>query len=135
MTATPPDGPAPAGRPRSLAREADRERLVARLREHYARGELELDELDRRVGVVLSATYVDEAAAMVADLPQLAGPAAGGPGPARARRRRGHAQATPPGAGWVPTDERFRDPTTRAIMRVWVDPADLSRHYVPEPEQ
>jgi len=35
----------------------------------------------------------------------------------------------------VPTDERFRDPTTRAIMRVWVDPADLSRHYVPEPEQ
>jgi len=128
MTATPPDGPAPAGRPRSLAREADRERLVARLREHYARGELELDELDRRVGVVLSATYVDEAAAMVADLPQLAGPA-------RARRRRGHAQATTPGAGWVPTDERFRDPTTRAIMRVWVDPADLSRHYVPEPEQ
>ena len=87
------------------------------------------------MGVVLSATYVDEAAAMVADLPQLAGPAAGGPGPARARRRRGHAQATTPGAGWVPTDERFRDPTTRAIMRVWVDPADLSRHYVPEPEQ
>ena len=135
MTATPPDGPAAGGRPRSLAREADRERLVARLREHYARGELELDELDRRVGVVLSATYVDEAAAMVADLPQLAGPAAGGPGPARARRRRGHAQATTPGAGWVPTEERFRDPTTRAIMRVWVDPADLSRPYVPEPEQ
>ena len=135
MAATPPGGPAPAGRPRSLARDIDRERLVARLREHYARGELELDELERRVGVVLSATYVDEAAAMVADLPQLAGPAAGGPGPARARRRRGHAQATTPGAGWVPTDERFRDPTTRAIMRVWVDPADLSRHYVPEPEQ
>jgi len=132
MTATPPDGPAPAGRPRSLAREADRERLVARLREHYARGELELDELERRVGVVLGATYVDEAAAMVADLPQLAGPAAAGPGSAKPRRRRGHAQAATPGPGWVPTDERFRDPTTRAIMRVWVDPADLSRHYIPE---
>ena len=26
-----------------------------------------------------------------------------------------------------------RDPSTRAIMRVWIDPADLSRHYVPEP--
>jgi len=38
-----------------------------------------------------------------------------------------------PGAGWVPTPERFRDPSTRAIMRVWVDPADLSRHYVPDP--
>ena len=37
-----------------------------------------------------------------------------------------------PGAGWVPTPERFRDPLTRAIVRVWVDPADLSRHYVPE---
>jgi len=38
-----------------------------------------------------------------------------------------------PAAGWVPTPERFRDPSTRAIMRVWIDPADLSRHYVPEP--
>jgi hypothetical protein len=34
----------------------------------------------------------------------------------------------------VPTDERFRDPSTRAIMRVWIDPADQSRHYVPERE-
>jgi hypothetical protein len=134
VAAAPPGGPAPAGRPRSLARDTDRERLVARLREHYARGELELDELDRRLGVVLSATYVDEAAAMVADLPQLAGPAAAGSGSAQPRRRRGHAQAATPGAGWVPTDERFRDPTTRAVMRVWVDPADLSRHYVPENE-
>ena len=131
---TPPGGPPPAGRPRSLARDADRERLIARLREHYARGELELDELDRRVGIVLAATYTDEAAAAVTDLPQLAGPAAGS-GPGRQRRRRGHAQAATPGAGWVPTDERFRDPTTRVIMRVWVDPADQSRHYVPEAEE
>jgi hypothetical protein len=34
----------------------------------------------------------------------------------------------------VPTDERFRDPTTRVILRVWVDPSDQSRHYVPEDE-
>jgi Domain of unknown function (DUF1707) len=128
---TPPGGPPPAGRPRSLARDADRERLIARLREHYARGELELDELDRRVGIVLAATYTDEAAAAVAGLPQLAGPAAG-PGSGQRRSRRGHAQAATPGAGWVPTDERFRDPTTRVVMRVWVDPADQSRHYVPE---
>ncbi|HEY2693045.1 MAG TPA: DUF1707 domain-containing protein [Streptosporangiaceae bacterium] len=118
--------------PRHPAGDADRERLIALLREHYARGMLEHDELDRRIGLVLAAEYTDEAAAAVADLPQLAGP--GGPGqPARQRQRRGHAQAATPGAGWVPTDERFRDPTTRAVMRVWIDPADQSRHYVPEP--
>jgi hypothetical protein len=58
--------------------------------------------------------------------------------PARSSRgrlgqRRRHAQQAAPAAGWVPTPERFRDPSTRAIMRVWIDPADLSRHYVPEP--
>jgi hypothetical protein len=37
-----------------------------------------------------------------------------------------------PGPGWVPTSERFRDPTTGAVMRVWLDPADQSRHYVPD---
>jgi hypothetical protein len=51
--------------------------------------------------------------------------------PARSRRR--HAQADRPGPGWVPTSERFRDPASRQIVRVWVDPADDSRHYVPEP--
>ena len=124
-------GSAPGG-PRRLADDADRERLAALLREHYAVGQLSLDELDRRVGIVLSAEYVDEAAAAVADLPRLAGPgtAAGRPG----RQRRGHAQAGTPAAGWIPTDERFRDPTTRAVMRVWIDPADQSRHYVPEPD-
>jgi Domain of unknown function (DUF1707) len=118
--------------PRHPAGDADRERLIALLSEHYARGALEHEELDRRIGLVLAAEYTDEAAAAVADLPQLAGP--DGPGqPARKRQRCGHAQAATPGAGWVPTDERFRDPTTRAVMRVWIDPADQSRHYVPEP--
>jgi len=125
----PPASP-PPGRPRAPADDAGRERLVALLREHYARGGLELDELNRRVGIVLAAHYADEAAAAVADLPWLAGP--GGTAPDRKRRRRGHAHAAKPGAGWVPTDERFRDPTSKAIMRVWIDPADQSRHYVPE---
>ena len=83
------------------------------------------------MGVVLSARYTDEAASAVTDLPQLAAPGAVGGRPARWRR--GHAQAVRPAAGWIPTDERFRDPTTRAVMRVWIDPADQSRHYVPEP--
>ena len=118
--------------PRPLASEADRERLVALLREHYAVGLFGLDELDRRVGVVLSAQYLDEAAAAVADLPATAG--TGTATPRRARRRRGHAHADQPAAGWIPTNERFRDPSTSTVMRVWVDPADQSRHYVPEPE-
>ena len=54
--------------------------------------------------------------------------------PARKPRRRSHAHAARPGAGWVPTAERFRDPASRVVMRVWIDPADQSRHYVPEPD-
>jgi hypothetical protein len=155
---TAPGGPAG---PRPLAAEADRERLLVLLREHYAVGLFGPEELDRRVGLVLSAQYLDEAAAAVADLPALpaAGTAAaagagagsaGGPGRAGAGRagesdilsarssprrvRRGHAHADKPAVGWIPTDERFRDPTSRAVMRVWIDPADQSRHYIPEPD-
>ena len=124
-------GSAPGG-PRRLAGEADREQLVALLREHYALGQLDDDELDRRVGTVLSARYMDEAASAVADLPRLAVPGTAGGRPVRSRR--GHAQVAKPAAGWIPTDERFRDPTTRTVMRVWIDPADQSRHYVPEPD-
>jgi Domain of unknown function (DUF1707) len=114
--------------------EAGRERLLSLLREHYARGHLDLDEMSRRVGVVLSAAYADQAAAAVTDLPLL-GAGSAGPAAARASRpgqRRRHAQQAEPDASWVPTPERFRDPSTRVIMRVWIDPADLSRHYVPE---
>jgi hypothetical protein len=126
------------GAPRPLASDADRERLVALLREHYAVGLFGLDELDRRVGVVLSARYLDETAAAVSDLPGITGTGTAAPpgsaAPRRARRRRGHAHADQPAAGWIPTNERFRDPSTSTVMRVWVDPADQSRHYVPEPE-
>ena len=126
------------GGSRPSASDADRERLVALLREHYALGQLELDELERRVGLVLGARYIDEAAAAVADLPQLATPrtpsTAGSAGPRPVKRRRGHAETAKPAAGWIPTSERFRDPTTRAVMQVWIDPADHSRHYVPEPD-
>jgi hypothetical protein len=130
------------GAPRPLASDADRERLIALLREHYAVGLFGLDELDRRVGVVLSAQYLDEVAAAVSDLPGNAATGTATPGiaappgtgtPRRARRRRGHAHADQPAAGWIPTNERFRDPSTSTVMRVWVDPADQSRHYVPEP--
>ena len=131
--------PGSAGGPRPLAAEADRERLIALLREHYAVGLFGLDELDRRVGMVLSAQYLDEAAAAVADLPRVTAPGRGAAAGYAARRGgpgsgAGTRHADQPAAGWVPTDERFRDPSTRAVMRVWVDPADQSRHYVPEPD-
>jgi hypothetical protein len=82
--------------------------------------------------MVLGAAYADEAAAALAELPPAL--AAGEPGSGRGRRgRRGrHAQAAEPGPGWVPTPERFRDPSTGTVMRVWTDPADDSRHYVPD---
>jgi hypothetical protein len=38
-----------------------------------------------------------------------------------------------PHAGWRPTNERFRDPKTNRVMRVWEDPAG-TRHYVPDDE-
>jgi hypothetical protein len=131
--------PASSPGPRSPVTDAGRERLLGLLREHYAQGQLDLDEMSRRVGVVLASAYADEAAAAVTDLPLLTGTAAAPPSPAPASRprigqRRRHAQRMEPGAAWVPTPERFRDPSTRAIMRVWIDPADLSRHYVPDPE-
>jgi DNA-binding SARP family transcriptional activator len=50
----------------------------------------------------------------------------------RARRRGRHAQTRKPEPSWVPTDERFRDPASGVIMRVWTDPSDESRHYVPD---
>jgi hypothetical protein len=114
--------------------DADRDRLAGLLREHYAQGRLGLDELRRRVGVVLAAEYADEAAAVVADLPPLGGSGAAGPGGSGMRigQRRRHGQTAAPGPGWVPTPERFRDPSTKKIVRVWVDPADNSRHYVPD---
>ena len=131
MPAGPPAGPA-AG-----FGDAERDRLALVLREHYALGRLDEDELDRRVGIVLSADHAGAAAAALTGLPPLGStgsgtPAAGqAPGRGRGSRRR-HAQVTAPDPAWVPTGERFRDPSSGAIMRVWLDPADGSRHYVPD---
>ena len=133
-----PGGGAPTGR-RSLLGDADRERLVALLREHYAAGRLDLDDLRHRVGVVLAAAYAEEAAVVLADLPPAGVPDTPGagvpdtPGAGRGGSSRGrHAQTRKPQPGWVPTAERFRDPSSGVIMRVWIDPSDESRHYVPD---
>jgi hypothetical protein len=136
------DGLIVPGERRSLLGDADRDRLVAVLREHYAAGRMDTEELRRRVGIVLAAAYADEAAVALGDLPPVAmapgpgsSPADGAAaGPSRSRRRKRHAQVAEPQPGWVPTAERFRDPSSGTVMRVWTDPADGSRHYVPDDE-
>ena len=45
---------------------------------------------------------------------------------------RRHGESELPAADWRRTDEVFRDPTTGRQMRVWIDPVDGERHYVPE---
>jgi flagellar basal body-associated protein FliL len=46
---------------------------------------------------------------------------------------RRHGESAVAADGWGRTDEVFRDPSTGRVMRVWLDPVDGTRHYVPEP--
>jgi hypothetical protein len=105
--------------------DADRDHVASALGRHYAEGRLDTAGLSERLDRVFSARSREEAAATLADLPPL------GPATARTSRRR-HGEADKPHAGWIPTAERFRDPTSRRVMRVWIDPGDARRHYVPE---
>ncbi len=113
--------------------DADREALLERLKQHAAVGSIELDELERRVGLIHAAQTHQEAAAVMSDLPPL--PA--DPGDARSGRvpqwlwARPHGESTTPAPGWSPTSERFRDPGSGRVMRVWLD-ASGGRHYVPD---
>ena len=65
------------------------------LREHYAAGRLDLDDLRHRVGVVLAAAYAEEAAVALADLPPVGVPDTPGAGRAGGipRAARSDAQA------------------------------------------
>jgi hypothetical protein len=45
---------------------------------------------------------------------------------------RRHGESSVPAGNWQRTDELFRDPSSGRLMRVWIDPADGTRHYVPE---
>ena len=62
--------------------QAERDRVVERLRTHAAEGRLELEELEQRIEDALSARTHGELDAVEADLPRGARP--------RTRRRRGH---------------------------------------------
>ena len=105
--------------------DADRDALLEQLKRHAAAGRLSVEELERRVGIVLGADTREQASPALADLPPL-------PDAEPARRRgRGHGESDAVAADWEATDERFRDPRTNRIMRVWID-ALGGRHYVPE---
>jgi hypothetical protein len=122
-------GPASA---RQRLGDADRDRVAEALGRHFVDGRLDADGLGERVETLYAAEFLDEADALLADLPPL--PAAAAPAPRPRRRwfagRHGEADTAQP--GWRPTPERFLDPTTDRVMRVWIDPADAKRHYVAE---
>jgi hypothetical protein len=80
-----PSGPMRAG-------DADRERAAEALRTHAGAGRLDADELERRLETVLSATYLSELDAALADLPRLRG----GERPRTGRRERSAGEAGPP---------------------------------------
>lgn len=112
--------------------DADRERLFEQLNAHAAAGRLDIPELERRVAAVVAAETWEQARAVVADLPSPASTSVPPPpDEPRPRWGRGHGDADRPGPDWRPTGERFRDPNTRRVMRVWEDGAG-GRHYLPD---
>jgi hypothetical protein len=114
-----------------LLSDADRERLFEQLKWHAAAGRIGLEELERRIAAIDAAGTQERAAEVMADLPPAEPEVGAGPTSARRRPRwgRGHAEADRPSPDWRPTNERFRDPKTERVMRVWVDAAG-GRHYV-----
>lgn len=116
----------------------EREQLYERLSRHAAAGRLDLAELERRVAAVAAAQTREEATAILADLPPLpADPSAPAPRrrpSPRPRWGRGHGDVDAPQPDWRPTAERFRDPRTDRVMRVWEDPSG-GRHYLADDEQ
>ena len=49
--------------------DADRDRVTARLREHFAEGRLTSDELDERISAALNAKTFGDLRPLMADLP------------------------------------------------------------------
>jgi len=68
------------------ASDADRDRVTARLQEHYAAGRITRDELDERVAAVLHAKTFGELRPALADLPEPVPAPAAAPPAAPARR-------------------------------------------------
>ncbi len=102
----------------------EQEHVAALLGRHFAADRLDAAELDRR----LDLAFAGSLDAALEALPPL-GPVE----PPKRRRGRRHGESGMADPTWLPTKERFIDPGTSRVMRVWIDPADHTRHYVPEP--
>lgn len=55
--------------------DAERDKVAARLREHFAEGRLDADELDERLATTLKAKTFGDLHTVMADLPEPAAPA------------------------------------------------------------
>ena len=71
---------------RTRASDADRDRVTARLRDHFAEGRLTRDELDERIAGALNARTFGDLRRVVADLPEPRPVAPGNLRPMTARR-------------------------------------------------
>jgi hypothetical protein len=111
--------------------DAERERLFAQLSRHAAAGRLDVAQLEQRVAAIAAAQTREEADAVMADLPEVEPHAVTREPERQPRWGRGHGEVDAAGADWTPTGERFRDPKSGKVMRVWVDPAG-GRHYLAE---
>lgn len=90
-----PGGPVPGSSMR--ASDADRDRVLAELSQHYQAGRLTADELDERNGRALSARTMGDLEPLLSDLPSLHEPRPFGPAPA-AMTRGGGLRRVPPAA-------------------------------------
>lgn len=104
--------------------DPERDEWVQVLNRHLADRRLNLQEFDERLTRLYAAQTRSAAREALAGLPLLDA------APTRrrwGRRRHGEVETLRP--HWVATDEVFRDPSSGRVMRVWIDPADGSRHY------
>ena len=100
----------------------EQEHVAALLGRHFAEDRLDADELDRRLDLAFAGSP-DALAGLPALSPAVA---------PKLRWGRRHGETGVASPDWIPTKERFIDPSTQRVMRVWVDPVDHSRHYVPD---
>lgn len=75
--------------PYSRAADADRERAIDALKEHFQAGRIQADELSDRIGLALNARTFGDLNDAMADLPPVGLPAVTGYPPPNVRKRNG----------------------------------------------
>ena len=108
---------------RIRASDADRDRIAARLREHFAEGRLTQDELEERLSIALSAKTLGDLRAVMTDLPepgQMPGPMPGQvPGQTPASMGYGRWPTAQPGS-YPPGRYRRRGPRLLPLLVIGI---------------